>query len=123
MKAKSIILAAIFTLSSLNVLFAKDNSVLIPAMNATEILTLKVLAPITPAEASFEDVISGMDFSNLAPVTPVEAAFEDVVSEIPNFSDLAPVTPAVASFSDFDDAVTLRIDLLAPASPMVADFE
>jgi len=123
MKAKSIILAAIFTLSSLNVLFAKDNSVFVPTMNASEILNLKVLAPITPAEASFEDVISGMDFSHLAPVTPVEAAFEDVIYEIPNFSDLAPVTPAVASFSDFDDTTTLSIDVLAPAIPMVADFD
>jgi len=123
MKAKSIILAAIFTLSSLNVLFAKDNSVLMPAINTSEILNLKVLSPITPSEASFEDVISGMDFSNLAPVTPVEAAFEDVLSEIPNFTDLAPVTPAVASFTDYDDAITVRIDLLAPATPMAADFE
>jgi hypothetical protein len=123
MKATTVIFAAIFTLASANVLLAKDNNVIITTMNKTEMLNVRNLAPLTPSEASFEEVISEMDFSNLAPELPSEATFEDANFEMPIVTDLAPAVPAVADFSDASEILMVNINTLAPSTPMFADFE
>jgi hypothetical protein len=74
-----IILAAVLTLS-MNVLFASnDGAVVNNNMNPS---TFTVLAPITPAEATFEDANDAT--ANAFILAPV----------------FAPVTPSVADFSD-----------------------
>lgn len=67
-----------------------------------------------------------LDLSTLAPVTPKEAAFDDVVPEkAPSMVSLAPVTPKEASFNDDDSSSEISTELLrevAPVTPKEADF-
>ena len=119
MKATTTILAVIFTLS-LNVLFASNDGA---AVN-TEPNSLTALAPITPAEATFEEVndaiTAGVAF-NLAPVSPIEADFSDEIPETTiNMITLAPVTPYEADFASDDE--TTNTSVLAPVAPSAADF-
>ena len=116
MKATTIILATVLTLS-MNVLFAGNDGV---AVNS-ETNTVLVLAPSTPAEATFEDMTEATATFNLAPVTPIEADFSDVVTELTiNITTLAPVTPSEADFATDDE--TTNASVLAPVTPSVADF-
>ena len=117
MKATTIILAAVFTLS-MNVLLASNDG----AVGNNETYSLQVLAPITPSEATFEDVIvASADIFNLAPVTPGEADFSDVAPEpVNDFSALSPVTPSEADFSENEIPMN-NLDL-APVTPAFADF-
>jgi hypothetical protein len=60
-----------------------------------------VLAPVTPAEATFEDEAENFCITCIAPVTPSEADFND---EMPvqetTMVSLAPVTPAETDFTE-----------------------
>jgi hypothetical protein len=69
-------------------------------------LDLSVLSPVTPKEATFDDVLPEKPPSmvSLAPVTPKEATF-DIDDNSPEISTeflkkVAPVTPAEADFND-----------------------
>ena len=74
MKATTIILAAILTLSA-NVLFASNDITSVPVSNATTVW-MTSLAPGVPCEADFEDATLMVDVAYLAPSTPAEADFE-----------------------------------------------
>ena len=85
MKTKIIIVLALISLN-INLVSARNNSpkgVDWPAISESTI-SLILLAPVTPAEATFEDatdvnpVFSSL--SSLAPVTPEEATFEEINS-------------------------------------------
>ena len=65
---------------------------------------------------------------NLAPVTPHEASFNDVVPEpVADFSRFAPSTPKEACFDDEMNGETVicndLLKSLAPTTPKEADFE
>jgi hypothetical protein len=127
MKATSIIIAAVLSLQ-LNVLFAGNDETRSITNNEAVSYSLTTLAPVTPAEASFEDAELTNTFnygiSVLAPVTPVEADFSDVVPEKNiDLTILAPVTPSEADFTDNTGNPSVDIRILAPMTPAEADFE
>ncbi len=119
MKATTTILAAIFTLS-MNVLFASNDGAVVNNHEINSVFTS--LAPITPAEATLEEVNDATAAAFiLAPVTPIEADFSDAISEITiDITALAPVTPSEADFTSNDE--TTNVSGLAPVTPSVADF-
>jgi hypothetical protein len=95
MKTITILFAAVLTLT-VNVLFAgNDDASLIS--NTTSISNI-LLAPGTPAVATFEDAAEEIVLTGLTPTTPVEADFNDSTAQDINVSTLAPVTPAFADF-------------------------
>jgi hypothetical protein len=118
MKATTIILTAIFALS-MNVLFASNDGAV---MNTETKSVQTLLAPNTPAEATFEDVNDATAIAfNLSPVSPIEADFSDAIPETTiNITTLAPVTPFEADFTSDDE--TTNASVLAPVTPSVADF-
>lgn len=67
------------------------------------------------------------DIAALAPVTPKEATFDDILPEkAPAMVSVAPVTPKEATFEDDDTAPEVSTDLLkkvAPETPKEADFD
>ncbi|MCX6244262.1 MAG: hypothetical protein NTU98_06100 [Bacteroidetes bacterium] len=118
MKATTIILAAVLTLSINALSASNDRSPLNNVMNSMNVS----LAPSTPSEATFEDITYMTAAVNLAPVTPSEADFSDAAPEpMIDFGKLAPVTPGEADFSD-EDIQTINTISLAPVTPAVADF-
>lgn len=88
-----------------------------------------MIAPATPAVATFEDVTetssASININALSPVVPMVADFNDgaPVADVSTIV-LAPSTPIVA---DFEDEKTISnitaIQDLAPATPVAADFE
>ncbi len=92
-------------------------------------IALTILAPVTPAEATFDDVVetsfTGFEISALAPAVPMIADFSDG-APVAEFSTvtLAPVTPKEADFEDAAaDGYTTPAGELSPATPASADFE
>ena len=127
MKATTIIIAAVLSLQ-VSLLFAHNDETTLIANNNAVSLNIINLAPVAPAEATFEDATEtsafNFDFSVLAPETPGEADFSDVVPEKNiDLSILAPVTPSEADFNDSIEAQTIDFSNLAPVTPAVADFE
>lgn len=100
MKATTIIIAAVFSLL-VSSSFADNNMTLAPVTETNATTSLVSLAPVTPVEATFEEIATQADYSVFAPVTPVEADFNnnDLVQPV-DFSTLAPTTPSEADFSD-----------------------
>ena len=102
MKATTIIIAAVLSLQ-VSLLNAGNNETRSIVNDETVLCPTRVLAPVTPIEAIFEETIVtnafGFDFTTLAPVTPIEADFYDTIPE-KNFDHtiLVPVTPAEADF-------------------------
>lgn len=121
MKAATIILTAALTLS-INVLFAENTCSTVPTPASTESTIVKNLIPMTPVEATFEEMVPTVDFSNLAPVTPHEATFEEGMTLEVNSIMLVPVTPVEADFEDVNAEILANANL-APVTPMIADFE
>jgi hypothetical protein len=119
LKATTIILAAVLTLS-MNVLFASNDGAAV--INNMKSSTFTALAPATPAEATFEDVNDATAIAfNLSPVSPIEADFSDEFSETTiDIITLAPVTPIEADFASDDE--TTNASVLAPVTPSVVDF-
>jgi hypothetical protein len=103
------ILAALLGLQ-FNTIFASGNFSESPVLSNEVVngITATMLAPTTPAEATFEaDFSDGAPVTeihnfNLAPVTPKEADFEDEngTNNASSIRDLAPVTPNDADFED-----------------------
>ena len=89
-------------------------------------LNTSILAPSTPAFATFEEIsestVSILAISDFAPTTPVDATFEDVLNTEMIFDGLAPVFPVVASFEDEMANPGVDIASLAPATPLFANF-
>jgi len=114
-------LAVIFALQ-INFLFGSNDGV---PKNSNSLLnsnTFASLAPITPLEATFEEVSVSSEFSFLAPSTPVEAGFEEEADVVTSLH-LGPVTPVEADFSDDVPDSSSEISSLAPVTPTAADFE
>ena len=93
---------------------------------------LKVLAPVLPVEADFNDNDLVTPYNSylaapasLAPVTPTEADFND--SDADNLSSLLPYlvpsVPGEADFLDTDSVVSGDSSGLAPVSPSEATFD
>jgi hypothetical protein len=100
MKATTIIIAAVFSLL-VSSSFADNNITVAPVAETNATISLVSLAPVTPAEATFEEIATLTDYTVFAPVTPVEADFNDNDRVQPvETSTLAPATPAEADFSD-----------------------
>jgi hypothetical protein len=118
MKATTIIIAVVLTLS-MNVLFASNDGAVV---NRESNAFLTSLAPTTPAEATFEEMNDAVVTAfNLSPVSPVEADFSDAIEETTiDMITLAPVTPGEADFASDDE--TTNVSVLAPVTPSVADF-
>ncbi len=103
MKTSTIIAAAIFTLQS-GFLFAGNDHVSTPVTNETSMVSTIILAPVTPAEATFEDFV------------PINA-------ETPSLNTLAPSVPQVADFEDASGTPDIANRLLNPLTPAEAEFE
>lgn len=97
MKTITMIITAIFTLQA-GILFADNDGSPLNKINETSVTIVNELVPLTPAEATFEDFVSVVDFSALSPVTPSEAWFEDVSDEMVTNLSLAPKSPVTADF-------------------------
>ncbi|MCX6268866.1 MAG: hypothetical protein NTW16_16190 [Bacteroidetes bacterium] len=121
MKATTIIIAAILSLQAGN-LFAGNEISSAPVTNESVTLTLAALAPVTPLEATFEEIPEMNEVSFLAPVSPAEATFEDMPCEPDLIVDFAPTTPSVADFEEAIDEI-INATSLAPVTPAEADFE
>jgi hypothetical protein len=100
MKTTIYIITTLLTFS-FNTLMASGESA--PA----SIITDTELAPAIPVEATFEESVPDQDYTFrlalkvLAPVTPQEADFqEEIVATEPFNTDLAPTTPETAEFED-----------------------
>jgi hypothetical protein len=97
MKTTTIIIAAIFTLQA-SILFAGNDHISTPAATETSAITLTTLAPSTPVEATFEEMSPVNEMNSLIPVTPTEATFEEMPADTISLEMLAPVTPVTADF-------------------------
>jgi len=110
-----------------NTIFASTDSDSKEMNSESVSLTSIVLAPVTPAFATFEEIsestVSILTISDFAPTTPVDATFEDALNTEMIFDGLAPVLPNEASFDDEMVNPTVDFASLAPATPLFADFE
>ncbi len=96
MKTTMILTAAL--LLNVTVLFAGINNNMITAASEAPAFNLTTLAPVTPKEATFEEILA-VDFTNLAPITPKEAEFEESTNSLKiDIQSLKPVSPAEADF-------------------------
>lgn len=122
MKTNTIILAAIFAIQT-TFLFAGNEST-IPANNPPAGFDYSVLVPVTPSEATFEEMETvTIHAADLMPVVPVEAEFEEMSSAAAiDVTALAPVVPAVADFEENELSVP-DASTFAPKTPVLADFE
>jgi hypothetical protein len=96
MKPITIILVTVLTIS-VNLLFAGTEGATVNRNNHAATISL---APVTPAEATFEDSSETIDIQSLAPVSPAEADFNSDEDPMVSIRTLDPVTPANADFSD-----------------------
>ncbi|TRZ75684.1 MAG: hypothetical protein D4R97_02080 [Bacteroidetes bacterium] len=91
-------------------------------------LDLSVLAPVTPKEATFDDILpeKAPSMVSLAPVAPKEATFDDDDSSIEISTELlrevAPVTPAEADFNDASPEADKNINAIKFRVPLEANF-
>ncbi|HNY01086.1 MAG TPA: hypothetical protein PKG48_00785 [Bacteroidales bacterium] len=98
MKTFTIILASLLIFQT-SILFAGNESNTPKNGMETTTLNLAALAPVTPAEATFEDAPAVPDLSTIAPVPPAEADFDDTLpNPLADPSGLAPVYPDQADF-------------------------
>ena len=120
MKTTTIFLAASLVLF-LNTVFASNEGVPASTNRGLILISMVLSAPVTPKEATFEELIPSTELSILAPVTPNEASFEGQDDDT-NTTDLFPLTPASADFND--DGIDSFPDLksFAPVTPYEADF-
>jgi hypothetical protein len=120
MKATTTILAAILILQ-INTVFASNDGVPVNTNKGMSYNAQFLLAPSTPAEATFEETAPAVEVFVLSPVTPKEATFEEE-TEDPGISNLAPVTPAEADFNNDEPALNNNMVSLVPVTPAEADF-
>ena len=123
---QTLILTGMF-LFSVNTMFASADSDSKEMNSESVSLTSIVLAPVTPAFATFEEMtestVSILTISDFAPTTPVDATFEDALDTEMIFNSLSPVLPSVASFEDEISNTMIDIASLTPATPLFADVE
>lgn len=98
MKTKITLLAALLTLQ-ISALFAGSDMATLSVSAIPPSVNLKALAPVTPQEATFEEVTNAVPtIIELSPTAPAEADFEEVADEETNIGHLAPATPTEADF-------------------------
>jgi len=123
---QTLILTGMF-LFSVNTIFASTDSDSKEMNSESGSLNTSILAPVTPAFATFEEMtestVSILTISDFAPTTPVDATFEDAPDTGMIFNSLAPILPNEASFEDELANPTVDFALLAPSTPLFADFE
>ena len=122
MKTTKLILIAIFTLQ-IGFLFAGNKILTNSTTEITSSFNMVSLAPTSPVEAAFEEMIVENTFWGFSPITPMVADFEDFSIEMVSVNDLSPVIPSVADFSDTVDQSEIDFNILFPVIPVVADFE
>jgi len=114
-------------LFSVNTIFASTDSDSKEMSSESVLLNTSILAPLTPAFATFEEItestVSILAISDFAPITPVDATFEDAQDAEMIFNSLSPVLPNEASFEDEMPNTMVDIASLAPTTPLFADFE
>jgi len=120
MKTITTILATLLILQ-VNFLFANHDGVPVKTVREMNFSAVQLLTPVTPKEATFEEMTPATEILILAPVTPKEASFEDEEEDL-NITSLAPVTPAEADFNDDGPALNRDMVSLAPVTPAEADF-
>lgn len=118
MKSIKIIITVTLTLQ-FGFLFA-GNEGYTPVMEVNSVTSMMTLAPSTPVEATFEEVVVENTFIDLSPITPEAATFEDFSLEMVSVKDLSPVVPSEA---DFSDTIQISVDQIAPVTPIIADFD
>ena len=96
-----------------------------PAKNT---LGLFALVPVTPKEATFNDVLpeKAPSMVSLAPVMPKEATFndDDISTDINSelLKKVAPVTPSEADFNDASPKADKDISIVKFRAPLEANF-
>ena len=120
MKTNTIIFATLLILQ-VSSLFAINDGIPMNTNKEMNLSTVLLLAPVTPKEATFEEMSPTAEILFLAPVTPKEASFEDEAEGF-SINHLAPVTPAEADFNDDEPALNANTISLAPETPSEADF-
>ncbi|MEI6435839.1 MAG: hypothetical protein WCP32_13415 [Bacteroidota bacterium] len=122
MKTTKIILAVILSLQ-IGILFAGNENITTPVTEINSTIKTTTLFPLTPAEATFEDITTEITFFGLSPLTPIVASFEDFSVEMVSVIGLSPIMPAEADFTDSVYQVSIDINQLSPVSHYEADFE
>jgi hypothetical protein len=122
MKTMTLTIAAVLALQ-VNVLFAGNDNAPAPVKNENSAINMALLAPVTPLEATFEDLTPVNELAGLVPVPPTEATFEDFSGEMVSLNDLAPAIPVVAEFEDSVEVIAFDNRSLSPNAPAEADFE
>ncbi|MEI6436064.1 MAG: hypothetical protein WCP32_14555 [Bacteroidota bacterium] len=122
MKTTKIILAVILSLQT-GILFADNENITTPVTEINSTISTITLDPITPAEATFEDIITEITFFGLSPLTPIVASFDDFSVEMVSAIDLSPLTPSEADFTDSVYQGTIDVNQLSPFLQYEADFE
>lgn len=129
MKTAILTISVIFLLS-IRTVFA-GNDLESPGVNAsiTESL-LKILAPVTPKEANFDEESLSMDknltIGSLVPITPKTAAFDDILPTEMSLKELlqllAPKSPKEVDFNDPLESINNLLQF-RPVTPKEALFE
>jgi hypothetical protein len=92
----------------------------------TLLLGFQIQLVIAGSPSSSSPAKNTLDLSALAPVTPREATFDDILPEkAPSMVSIAPATPKEATFDDDDNSPEVSAELLkvtAPVTPAEADF-
>jgi hypothetical protein len=97
-------------------------------ITSADLSFLSTVAPVTPREATFEDLIpeKAPSMVNAAPVTPNEAGFDDEESSVEVSDSLlkkvAPRTPAESDFKDDTIITNASIRFLEFTAPAEATF-
>lgn len=118
----------IFTLLSglqIQLVMAKSPENSSPAKNTSDI---SALAPVTPKEATFNDVLpeKAPVMVSIAPVAPKEATFDedDTAPDISAkmLKEVAPVTPSEADFNDASPETSNNFKTIKFTPPAEASF-
>lgn len=122
---RAILIFTLFLGFQIQLIMAKSPANSDPVKNT---LDLSALAPVTPKEATFDDVLpeKAPSMVSLAPIAPKEATFDnddcslDISTEL--LREVAPITPAEADFNDASLDADKDINAVKFTAPLEADF-
>ena len=122
---RAILILSIFLGFQIQLVLAKSPLTSSPAKNTSD---LSILAPVTPKEATFDDVLpeKAPVMVSVAPVMPKEATFndDDISTDINSelLKKVAPVTPSEADFNDASPKADKDISIVKFRAPLEANF-
>lgn len=121
---RAILIFTLFLGFQIQLVMAESPANSSPAKNT---FNLSALAPVTPKEATFNDVLpeKAPAMVSLAPTAPKEATFDDDSSiEISTelLREVAPVTPKEADFNDASPEADKNINTIKFCAPLEANF-